>query len=53
MNYDDFAAYLRTKVRPGDSLWFWRHDELCRDDNAFTHGKYPNTDGMVPSGGAY
>jgi len=32
-NFDDLDAYLREKTRPGDSLWFWRYDELCRDDN--------------------
>jgi hypothetical protein len=52
-DYEDFSDYLRAKVRPGDSLWFWRYDELCRDDNCLTHGKFPDTDGMVPSGGAY
>ena len=52
-DYEDFEEYLRTRVRPGDSLWFWRYNELCRDDNCLTHGKYPDADGMVPSGGAY
>ena len=52
-DYDDFEEYLRTKVSAGDSLWFWRYADLCRDDNCVTHGKYPDTDGRVPSGGAY
>ncbi|MBA4149837.1 MAG: hypothetical protein H0X66_17115 [Verrucomicrobia bacterium] len=52
-DYEVFTEYLHAKVRPGDSLWFWRFDQLCRDDNCLTHGKFPDTDGMVPSGGAY
>jgi hypothetical protein len=53
---DDFAKfdeYLRTRARPGDSLWCWRYDDLCRDDNSLTHGKYPDSEGKVPRGGAY
>jgi len=52
-NFDDLDAYLREKTRPGDSLWFWRYDELCRDDNPITHGKVPDARGLVPDGGAY
>jgi len=28
-DYENFAEYLQTKVNPGDSLWFWRYDDLC------------------------
>jgi hypothetical protein len=52
-DYEDFEEYLHAKVRPGDSLWFWRYNDLCRDDNAITYGKYPDAEGKVPSGGAY
>ena len=52
-DYDDFDEYLRTKVNPGDDLWFWRYNDLCWDGNAVTHGKYPNAEGEVPTGGAY
>jgi hypothetical protein len=44
---------LAEAVRPGDSLWLWRFDELCRDDNSLAHGKVPDERGRVPKGGAY
>jgi len=52
-DYEDFENYLLAKVRPGDALWFWRYNDLCRNDNAVAHGKYPNSDGQTPNGGAY
>jgi hypothetical protein len=52
-DYEDFEEYLRTEVRPGDNLCFWRYNDLCRDDNLVTYGKYPNAEGQVPTGGAY
>ena len=30
-----------------------RYDGLCQDDNVLTHGKCPDTDGLVPKRGAY
>jgi len=50
---DALEAYLRERTRPGDAVWIWRFDALCRDDNALTHGKVPDADGTVPTGGAY
>jgi hypothetical protein len=50
---DELEAYLRAQTRPGDDVWVWRFDSLCRNDNALTHGKVPDTDGRVPAGGAY
>jgi len=52
-NADDLEAYLRERTRPGDSIWIWRFDTLCRDDNSLAHGKVPDVDGTVPAGGAY
>lgn len=52
-DFEDFEEYVQEKVRPGDDLWFWRYHDLCRDDNAVTHGKYPDAEGKVPTGGAY
>jgi hypothetical protein len=52
-DFEELEEYLRTKASAGDSLWFWRYSDLCRDDNSVTHGKYPDPDGLVPSGGAY
>jgi len=50
---DDLEAYLRQRTRPGDNIWIWRFDWLCRDDNSFAHGKVPDADGFVPARGAY
>jgi hypothetical protein len=52
-DYDKFEEYLRTRTRPGDANHVWRYDSLCRDDNVLTHGKCPDTDGLVPKKGAY
>jgi hypothetical protein len=54
--FDDFGRldeYLRTQTRIGDSVWVWRYDALCRDDNPLTQGKIPDSDGFVPKGGPY
>lgn len=51
--FEQLEAYLRDKARDGDSIWCWRYDEVCRDDNAVTHGKLPDEHGRAPSGGAY
>lgn len=50
---DRLVEYLQSAARPGDSIWFWRFDELCRDDNAIGWGKIPNERGEVPVKGAY
>jgi hypothetical protein len=52
-DYDAFVEHLRTQTRPGDAIHVWRYDALCRDDNALTHGKCPDTDGLTPKSGAY
>jgi hypothetical protein len=52
-DFEDFMEYLRTTVRPGDLIWCWRYNDLCRDDNSVTHGEYPDEHGLVPDGGAY
>ena len=50
---EDLEAYLGAHTTPGDDVWVWRFDELCRNDNTLTHGKVPDADGNVPAGGAY
>ena len=52
-DYEEFLAYLRASVRPGDSLFVWSFPAVCRDDNYLTHGKFPNEHGLVPTKGAY
>lgn len=52
-SYEDFREYLASKVAPGDSLYLWNYAELCRDDNDFAHGKYPDARGRTPRLGAY
>ena len=51
--WDELAAYLARETRPGDHVWVWRYDQLCRDDNALAVGKLPDAAGRVPAGGAY
>jgi hypothetical protein len=52
-SFENLETYLREHARAGDSFWCWSYDELCRDDNALTHGKVPDEDGRTPRGGAY
>jgi hypothetical protein len=52
-DYDRLETYLRESARPGDAIWCWRYDELCRDDNSLIHGKVPDAEGRTPRGGAY
>jgi hypothetical protein len=51
--FGDLEAYLRREAQPGDSVWAWRFDALCRGDNPLAHGKVPDADGRVPRRGAY
>ena len=51
--FDDLKTYLETKTRPGDLLYFWEFDKVCRPDNVLTHGKLPDEKGRVPARGAY
>jgi hypothetical protein len=50
---DDFLGHLKANARPGDNILVWCYDELCRDDNLITRGKYPGEKGRTPLGGAY
>jgi hypothetical protein len=52
-DFEKFQEYLDGNASPGDAFHVWRYDELCRNDNSLTTGKYPDTDGSVPEGGAY
>lgn len=52
-DYEQFEEYLKSKVAPGDSIWTWRFDALCKENNALVHGKYPDESGLVPKKGAY
>ena len=52
-DFEEFTEYLKSKASAGDNILVWSYEESCRDDNLAIQGKYPDTDGMVPSGGAY
>ena len=52
-NFEKLEEYLGTRTTPGDDIWTWRFDVLCRDDNALLHAKVPDTDGAVPARGPY
>ena len=50
---DELRGYLAAHARPGDAVWMWRFDELCRTENSLARGKVPDERGRVPRGGAY
>ena len=50
---EDLMDHLRKTAKPGDNVLVWCYDELCRDDNLVTRGKYPDADGLTPVGGSY
>lgn len=50
---DELKHYVETEARPGDSFYFWKFEDCCRDDNVLYSGKRPDAEGRVPVGGAY
>jgi hypothetical protein len=52
-DYESLREYLTTSARPGDAIHIWSFAQLCRDDNTLVDGKYPDSVGRVPKGGAY
>ncbi len=51
-DFNEFEQWLDTTAA-GDSFWMWDYFDICRDDNAVTHGKAPDERGFVPLKGAY
>ena len=51
--FEELRSYLEKEVRPGDLLFFWEFDKVCRKDNLFAQGKFPDDKGRVPARGAY
>jgi hypothetical protein len=52
-DYEELLEYLRANARPGDALHVWDFAQVCRDDNTLADGKYPDSHGRTPKGGAY
>lgn len=52
-DFEDIEQYLRTKTTPGDSIYFWRFEDCCRQDNIVVVGKVPDEFGRVPKHGSY
>ena len=52
-DFSELARYLKTRAAAGDSFLFWRFEDCCRDDNSVESGKLPDSQGRVPTGGAY
>jgi hypothetical protein len=50
--YDDFRTWMATLL-PGDAVYVWDFEACCRNDNLLTSGKVPDSQGRVPTGGAY
>src|SRR5437867_12542061 len=49
--FEDFKAYLDSRVKPGDAIDVWPFPTDIA--NALARGKYPDGEGRVPVGGAY
>ena len=49
--FDEFKAYLQSRVKPGDAIDVWPFPTNIAA--AIARGKYPDGDGRVPIGGAY
>jgi hypothetical protein len=49
--FDDFKAYLDTRVKPGDAIDVWPFPTDIA--TAIARAKYPDAEGRVPLGGAY
>lgn len=45
--------FVKTKTTPGDSIYFWRFEDCCREDNIVVNGKVPDEFGKVPKRGSY
>lgn len=52
-DYEEFETYLRENAVPGDAFEAWRFLECCRPELVLTQGKLEDSDGCIPSGGAY
>lgn len=52
-DFDDIEQYLKSKTTPGDSIYFWRFEDCCREDNIEVNGKVPDEFGKVPKRGSY
>ena len=56
MCFDDFVEfheYLSKQVSPGDIIEIWSMESVCKKENVFIQGKYPDDQGRVPEKGAY
>ena len=53
---DDFAdleKYLKDSTYPGDSIYCWKFEACCTNENSIVAGKMPDSLGRTPRGGAY
>jgi hypothetical protein len=51
--FEEFTDYLKAHARAGDNILVWSYYAVCRDESVAVQAKYPDTDGCVPTGGAY
>ncbi len=52
-DFETFEKYLSDNCTPGDHIWVWSYENICKDDNVLVFGKWPDMEGRVPQGGAY
>jgi hypothetical protein len=50
-SFEDFRAYLDSRVKPGDAIDVWPFPTDIA--TAIVRAKYPDREGRVPVGGAY
>lgn len=52
-DFEELEQYIKTQTAAGDSIYFWRFDDCCRDNNVLVAGKVPDEFGQVPKHGTY
>ena len=52
-DFEEFIEYLKQNASEGDSIHVWSFAETCNNKNQLVHGKCPNSNGLIPEGGAY
>lgn len=52
-DFEEFDEHLKERALPGDAFDIWSFSEVCTQEKIIAAGKLHDTDGCVPSGGAY
>jgi hypothetical protein len=52
-DFEEFEEHLKENAVPGDAFDIWNFNEVCTQETVVTEGKFHDSDGCVPEGGAY